>query len=297
MTIEPPASPAIDLDHLRTWVGKEQLKFDTISVRMTEMFNSIFDDDVTVSVGDRAPVGIFWCLSPDIAPIGRSGPDGHPPRGGFLPPVPLPRRMWAGGELTFHGHFHVGDEVSRRSVVEDITVKAGRTGSLVFVTLRHDYRTSRELVLSERQDIVYRQEASSTAASTPPAEVKRPVPPDFIRTVVPTPQLLFRYSAATFNSHRIHYDAPYATNEENYPGLVVHGPLQATHLLRLSVEQGGGAFPAVFSFRSFQPLIVGEPFTANVSLDERTQSLWIASACGLTTMDATASAPMIAELR
>ena len=289
MTPHPIApAPDIDMDHLRTWIGSDREKTDIITVRMARMFNSIFDIDDPIGNGDEAPVGVHWCLAPDIATLGGSGVDGHPRRGGFLPPVPFPRRMWAGGELTFFGKFHVGDDVVIRSIIDDVVLKTGRTGSLVFVTVRHEYRTSLGLMLSERQDIVYREQEQGSSAPKPANPDQNSRTADISKVEETSPQLLFRYSAATFNSHRIHYDLAYATQEELYPGLVVHGPLQATHLLRLAVERFDGSLPRIFSFRSMRPLISGQPFTANAATEIDTEALWIAASDGNMTMMATA---------
>jgi 3-methylfumaryl-CoA hydratase len=159
------------------------------------------------------------------------GPDGHPKRGGFLPPVPLPRRMWAGSRLTFVQPVRVGDALTRESRILDVSGKEGRTGHLVFVTVRHDYSLASGLAITEEHDIVYRDNPQPGQ----PAPKPTPAPTDsqFSREIVPDPVLLFRYSALTFNGHRIHYDRSYVTEVEGYPGLIVHGPLIATLLLDL----------------------------------------------------------------
>lgn len=284
--VSTPPSPELDIDRLRGWIGRKQEKSDVITVRMAEMFNAIFDVDDPVAEGSEAPAGIQWCLAPDIVRMSGLGPDGHPRKGGFLPPIPFPRRMWAGGELNFHGRFHVGDEVLRQSLIADVVLKTGRSGSLVFVTVRHDYRTKRGLVLQERQDIVYREQDPGAAAGKAP-DITAPSPqPDFSMAIEASPTLLFRYSAITFNGHRIHYDFPYVTNEEFYPGLVVHGPLQATFLLKSAVERSGGSFPKQFAFRSVRPLFAGHSFTVNARKVDGSDTLWVAGADGGTTMSA-----------
>jgi 3-methylfumaryl-CoA hydratase len=279
----------LDIDHLKGWIGRQQQTDDVIAPRLVRSYNAIFDADLDVKTGEEAPAGIHWCLAPDIAPMKELGPDGHPARGGFLPPVPFPRRMWAGGRLAFAGKFRIGDEVSKRSVIDDVVLKTGRSGALVFVTVRHEYSTSRGVILQECQDIVYReQEARSpgTAAAGPASEPLRSA--ERSQPIDATPTLLFRYSAITFNGHRIHYDQAYVTGEEGYPGLIFHGPLQASYLLRLAVDCGGGVLPGEFSFRSTRPLFAGGQVTINAAKAEAETALWVADQSGRMTMTATA---------
>jgi 3-methylfumaryl-CoA hydratase len=188
------------------------------------------------------------------------GPDGHAAKGEFLPPVPLPRRMWAGGSIAFKAPLRIGDQVRRRSTIADVTVKEGRTGTLCFVSVDHDYSTERGQALTERHDIVYRE--ATSAAPKPVATASsaaEPRPADVTRLVDATPTLLFRYSALTFNGHRIHYDQPYVTGVEGYAGLVVHGPMQASLMFNLAAELGERV-PASFRYRGASPLIAGQRF-------------------------------------
>jgi 3-methylfumaryl-CoA hydratase len=282
----------VDIDHLRTWIGREQHRTDTIAPRLVESFNAIFNVETTVKHGEPAPAGIHWCLAPDIAPMNGLGPDGHPARGGFLPPVPFPRRMWASGNLQFSAPFRVGDEVGKRSVIEDVVLKTGRSGALIFVTVRHDYETSRGLALRERQDIVYREQDSRPSAA-PQADAEPP-PADTTEIVEASAPLLFRYSAVTFNGHRIHYDFNYATQEEFYPGLIFHGPLQASYLLRLAIVRRNGALPDEFAFRAVKPLFAGGEITVNARDADAGTMLWIADQSGRTTMTASATGPSLA---
>lgn len=243
----------IDIEHLRGWIGREEHASELLTPAQVARFEATFGGDGAVADGDPAPAMIHLCLAPPAVPTSRLGPDGHPARGGFLPPVPLPRRMWAGGEMRFEAPIRVGEVVARRSVIRDVVLKQGRSGPLCFVTVDHAITSGGRPVLAERQDIVYREaEAPGQAAPAPAAPP--PAPEGNWREVVrPSPPLLFRYSALTFNSHRIHYDAPYAREVEGYPGLVVHGPLQATLLVRLAAAIRGRA-PAEFGFRSLSPL-------------------------------------------
>src|SRR6185437_4594407 len=177
-----------------------------------------------------------------------AGPDGHALKGGFLPPIELPRRMWAGSRLEFARPLRVGSEVTRTSTISDVAVKEGRSGRLVFVTVRHEVSDAGGLVLSDEHDIVYRGEAALAAAP-----VAAPAGEAWRREIRPDPVLLFRYSAVTFNSHRIHYDHPYATRVEGYPGLVVHGPLIATLLVDLFRRERPRERIARYAFRASRP--------------------------------------------
>jgi 3-methylfumaryl-CoA hydratase len=210
---------------------------------------------------DVAPLGLHWCLAPPSAPGDQLQPDGHPAGDGVLPALPGLRRMWAGGEVEVLGVIDLHDRVSRVSTLESVTRRHGSTGELLFAAVRHEYRTFSGLVLRERQDLVYRLPPSEAASAAPVSEPEDTHSwPD--RWTVPTsPTLLFRYSALTFNGHRIHYDEPYATQVEGYDGLVVHGPLQATVLLNLAAAVLGRA-PAKFTYRGVSPLIAGTPFEA-----------------------------------
>ena len=271
----------VDMEHLRTWTGRERTVEDIITPRLSQSLDAILDIDRPVKLGDPAPVGIHWCLGPDIVPMRGIGPDGHPARGGFLPPVPFPRRMWAGGELTFSGSFLVGDTVAKRSVIEDVVLKSGRSGEMIFVTLRHYYETPRGPALTERQDVVFRQLDSSVAKADPAPSDE---PFEHRRAIDAGPVLLFRYSAITFNGHRIHYDQPYVTGEENYPGLIFHGPLQATLLLALAAELSGGAVPARFAFRSVHPLFAGGTPHVHARRENDGLALWLTDTAGVATM-------------
>ncbi|MFN3825572.1 MAG: MaoC family dehydratase N-terminal domain-containing protein [Pseudorhodobacter sp.] len=274
----------LDIDHLKGWIGATRETVDDITPRLANSLAAVLDEPVTLGLGDVAPVGIHWCLSPEFAPMGRLGPDGHPARGDFLPPVPLPRRMWAGGELEFSGDFRVGDRVRRVSEVADVVVKSGRTGTLCFVTVRHEYHGPRGLALRERHDIVYRA-IEAPAGGAPPNDAQ-PTPEETL-SVEGSPVLLARYSAATFNGHRIHYDRDYCRDVELYPDLIVHGPLQATYLLRMATAMNAGGLPTRFAFRGTAPLFDGGVFTVNGVRGPESQ-LWVTNSTGTVTMKATA---------
>lgn len=197
--------------------------------------------------------------------------DGHPKRGGFLPPIELPRRMWAGGRLQFHAPIPVGGAIARRSTIAAVTPKTGASGHMVFVTVRHEILTGGRVAVTEEQDLVYREPATSPPADGPKPE---PRPADVVRTVTPDPVMLFRFSALTFNSHRIHYDRDYARDEEGYPGLVVHGPLLATMLMDHLLRHRPDADLARFEFRAQRPLFDTAPFQLCLKAREGGFDLW-----------------------
>ncbi|WP_108658667.1 FAS1-like dehydratase domain-containing protein [Acuticoccus kandeliae] len=249
-------------DKTSLWIGRTTRREDIITSRLADELTAT----LAPHIGHDGPVppGLFWCLSPDALPATDLGRDGHPRLGIVLPDLGYKRRMWAGGELTFQDDFAVGANVTKTSSIEDISFKTGRSGRLAFVTLRHRYESGGATLLQERQDIVYRDDPAKSVPKVPPQPA--PDAPDgAVRWTVETnPTLLFRYSALTFNGHRIHYDHTYATEVEGYGGLVVHGPLQATMMLNLVVQHLGGAYPRRFSYRGLTPLICGDTMTVEV---------------------------------
>lgn len=235
-------------DGFAEWIGREETATDIVTPSLVERFMAVVPGRASAS---PLPLCLHWCLAPIAEPADRLGRDGHPRLGTHLPPIPLPRRMWAGGTIEFHDDLRVGDEVNRISTIRSIEPKTGRTGRLAFVTLHHAYRTSRGIAVSEIQDVVYREPSGAAGSGEAAAAISTP------RTRFETdPVLLFRYSAITFNGHRIHYDQPYATGTEGYPGLVVHGPLIATLLANLARDEIGTT--KQFRFRGRAPLICGE---------------------------------------
>nr|WP_256869374.1 MaoC family dehydratase N-terminal domain-containing protein [Sphingobium lactosutens] len=225
---------------------------------------------------------VHWCLAPAIVGLDQTGEDGHPRRGGFLPPVPLPRRMWAGGEVTFDGDIAIGDAIERRSRVRDVAFKQGRSGPICLVTVDHEIWREGRCLVRERQDIVYLEQAAPSGGQPSPAASV----PETRRDIVATPELLFRYSALTANSHRIHYDRTYAQEREGYRGLVVHGPLQAG-LLANFVEEALNVRITGFSYRAISPLIDGTSFAVCLSRpDDRRVDCWTMAADGRTCMKA-----------
>ena len=235
------------------WIGRRSDHSDSITSQKLAQLRVTLGQACGPS---RVPGGMQWCIAPDLARAEDLGRDGHPRPGLVLPKLPLPRRMWAGGELHVHSAFEEGDAVTRVTTIRDVTFKQGRSGPLGFVTVDHRYEVSGELRLSERQDIVYREDPKPGARSLlQPAEEWSVVAS---WQIVPDATLLFRFSALTFNGHRIHYDHPYATGVEGYDGLVVHGPLQATWMQNLAAECFGH-LPSRFAYRGLTPLVAGIP--------------------------------------
>ncbi|MHC0055388.1 HTD2 family dehydratase [Actibacterium sp. D379-3] len=278
---------ALDLVHLRQWIGREETRAERLTTAIAARFNATFDRTETATEGEPAPDLIHLCLAPDIAPTSTLGPDGHPARGGFLPPVPLPRRMWAGSHFRFHEDIRIGHMVTRRSVVRDVTAKQGRSGPLCLVTVEHRIDSDGALAVTERQDIIYRAAGPAAPPSAAPPAAEAAPEGRYRRAIDASPTLLFRYSALTFNGHRIHYDAPYARAEEGYPGLVVHGPLQATLLLQFA-EALRGKRPAQIGFRGLSPLFDTAGFTLNAQDEGDGLRLWTAAEGGPVAMEARA---------
>jgi 3-methylfumaryl-CoA hydratase len=278
----------LDLDHLRQWIGRATEASDVVTAQLVKGLRAtLFQEIGEPKTGDAAPFTTHWCLAQPVFPMSQLGPDGHPARGGFLPPVPLPRRMWAGGELEFVDTLRVGDETTRSSRISDVTMKTGSTGTLCFVSVEHLVKTARGTAIRERQDVVYR-DVSSTPQAAP---AKAPTPPvaQHSESHMADPVLLFRYSALTFNGHRIHYDRDYVTKVEGYPGLIFHGPLQATFMVELAAKLRGGKPPKKFSYRGLQPLFEGSEFSINANTTDNGMELWTANSTGQPTMKGTAT--------
>lgn len=244
------------------WIGRSIEQRDLLTPAALARFRATIDSDMD---GDVAAQAIHWCLCLPDAPTKALGPDGHPLRqddpGSFMPPIPLPRRMWAASDVRFLAPIAVGAAIARTSTVAAIKEKTGGTGQLVFVEVAHETRADDVVAVQERQTIVFRAPAESAAPAPAPAPTGEPNLSNWAwrRDVLPTEAMLFRYSALTFNSHRIHYDLPYTTGEEGYRGLVVHGPLTATLLLDLAQRQLGANALTAFTMRAQAPAFVGEP--------------------------------------
>jgi 3-methylfumaryl-CoA hydratase len=276
-----------DLDHLRQWIGRTTEASDIVTAQLVKGLRAtLFQEIGEPKPGDPAPWTAHWCLAQPVFPMSQLSQDGHPTRGGFLPPVPLPRRMWAGGELEFLDALRVGDEAKRTSRISDVTVKSGSTGVLCFVSVEHLITTPRGTAIRERQDIVYR--GTPSAQPVKPAEPPAPPAAQHRETHMADAVLLFRYSALTFNGHRIHYDRDYVTKVEGYPGLVFHGPMQAAFLVEFAARLHDLAAPGKFSYRGVQPLFEGSEFSVNANDTDSGMELWTANSAGQPTMKAAA---------
>lgn len=272
------------------YIGHRETRIDRVGATAAALLAATLDHvDPAVKDGERLPPLWHWICFPPIHRASEIGPDGHVRRGGFLPPVPLPRRMWAGGRIAFRAPLVVGETVSRESRIVDIQERQGRSGPLVFVVVRHTISNAGGIAIVDEQDIVFR-EAPRTDASTSHA-VNAPVEAAWSREIHPDPCLLFRYSALTFNGHRIHYDRRYATEVEGYPGIVVHGPLIATLLMDLLHHALPKARVTDFSYRAVSPLFDTGPFfvRGQPSQDGVTVHLWAQTTQGVLAMDATAT--------
>ena len=281
----------MDFDSLRAWIGRSETRADRATAMPIAALAATLDrDDPVPAAGSEVPPLWHWLYFTPLARASELGHDGHARLGGFLPPVPLPRRMWAGGRLEFAHPLRVGDEMTRNSRIVEVSGKSGRSGALVFVTVQHAIANAFGVAVTEEHDIVYREAPRAAAPPQPQPPEAAPRDEAFAREVVPDPVLLFRYSALTFNGHRIHYDRRYVTEVEGYPGLIVHGPLIATLLLDLLRHRIPDARVARYEFRAVRPtfdinhfFVCGEPQD-----DGRTIHLWARDHDGWLTMDATA---------
>jgi 3-methylfumaryl-CoA hydratase len=269
------------------WIGQTETVEDDISLAPALAAAATLDDTATqLGKGSALPPLWHWFYFLPKAPQSRLGDDGHPQRGGFIPPIPYPRRMFAGARLRFHRPLVIGQPARREGVIRNVVQKSGRSGSLGFVTVGYSFHQQGELCIDEEQDIVYREPGPLVPAPQP-IELP-PVPVGaWSRTVTPDPRLLFRFSALTFNAHRIHYDRPYAISEEGYPGLVVHGPLTAMLLLELVCSNTTQRI-AGFSFRGQAPLFDLAPFRLVATPSEGQVDLQAQGADGTVALIATA---------
>ncbi|WP_186417968.1 MaoC family dehydratase N-terminal domain-containing protein [Bosea sp. CS1GBMeth4] len=275
----------MNIDHLKSWIGKTEVASDLITPRLVASYEATFSPHLAPYREGEVPLALHWCLAPPIAPIRELGADGHPAKGKFLPPVPLPRRMWAGGRIETVAPLRIGDEVIRRSTIGDVTYKEGRAGPLCFVAVAHEIIGPRGLALRERHDIVYREAAGPADSPRPAPVTAGPRAADLAWTVEASPVLLFRYSALTFNGHRIHYDHPYVTGVEGYAGLVVHGPIQASLIMNIIATLSGGA-PIRLDYRGLAPLIAGEAFQVKAKrLEDGAITAWTEGSDGLVRME------------
>ena len=255
-------STKVDIDHLRKWIGKIDNVTDYVTPIVEQRYRATLNMDIgNPKDGDPVTSGLHWMLGWNLVKNDERGVDSHPALGEFLPPVPLPRRMWAGSEIKVLKPIRVGDKVIKQSTVADIQVKEGRTGLLCFVTAEYNFLVNDEVTINEKHNIVYRDISKSGGGSGYSKDI--PEKADLSEKIFMHPTILFRYSAIGFVGHRIHYDHPYTVNEENYPGLIVHGPLQATYLLR-AAEKLMGKPVKTFTHKVMAPVFANSEYIVGV---------------------------------
>ena len=266
-------STKVDIDHLRKWIGKIDNVTDYVTPIVEQRYRATLNMDIgNPQDGEPVTSGLHWMLGWNLVKNDELGVDSHPALGEFLPPVPLPRRMWAGSEIKVLKPIRVGDKVVKQSTVADIQVKEGRTGLLCFVTAEYNFLVNDEVTINEKHNIVYRDISKSGGGSGYSKEI--PEKADLSEKIFMHPTILFRYSAIGFVGHRIHYDHPYTVNEENYPGLIVHGPLQATYLLR-AAEKLMGKQVKSFTHKVMAPVFANSEYMVGVDkMDDGSVSCW-----------------------
>jgi 3-methylfumaryl-CoA hydratase len=269
--------------NLADWIGRRETARETIDAGRIAALAATFDRDPP---GPHVPPGWHWAFFNPAAKARDLGRDGHPKRGGFLPPVDLPRRMWAGGRLEFRAPLPVGEAATRVSTIAKVEEKSGRSGRLAFVTVAHEISAQGRVCVAEEHDIVYREDPVPGAPAPVPPQA--PAEAAWTRATDAGPTMLFRYSALTFNGHRIHYDRSYATEVEGYAGLIVHGPLLATLLMDLAVERTGRALTR-FAFRAQAPVVDTAPFALCGTPEGAGAKLWVRRADGAQAMAAEAA--------
>lgn len=271
------------------WVGRVEERVERIVPQAVQAMAAALDLEHAPVAGEALPPGWQWLYFNPPVRRSRLGDDGHPQRGGFLPPIDLPRRMWAGSRIRYLADLPIDVDATRRSRILKVENKVGKRGSLWFVTVEHRIAFEHRDCVIEEQDIVYRDATPPGAAPTAPVAVHEGEA-QWGRAFQPDTTLLFRYSALTFNGHRIHYDQAYARDVEGYPDLVVHGPLTATLLQQLALEQGRGRALASFDFRGVSPLFVSRGFRLEGrDTEDGVLSLWARGPDGELAMSATAT--------
>jgi 3-methylfumaryl-CoA hydratase len=278
---------SIELDAWRKWIGRTERRTDVVTAAPLVALSALLDrNDEAPTAGAPIPPLAHWLYFMPMARQSELGPDGHPARGGLLPPVTLPRRMWAGSRLQFDRPLRVGEAATRISRVVDVDVRRGKAGPLVFVVVRHEIASDDGVAITEEHDIVYRDMPKTS--DLPAAPIAAPRDEAYAREIDPDPVLLFRYSAVTFNGHRIHYDRSYATEVEGYAGLVVHGPLIATLLVDLFRRHHPGADIRRYAFKAVRPIFDIDRFTVcGKPSEERRHALWARNGSGALAMEST----------
>jgi 3-methylfumaryl-CoA hydratase len=269
----------IDIAHLKSWIGLSEESSDVATAAPLEGLAALLDHETPPWIPGQLPPLGHWLYFLPHARQSEIDADGHTKRGGFMPPVPLPRRMLAGNRIGFQSAIPIGAAMTRRSTIESVEAKSGASGEMVFVTVRHDISVDGALAITEHHDIVYREAPKAGTASQKSAQADAPES-EWTRTITPDPVQLFRYSALTFNGHRIHYDRDYCRGVEGYPGLVVHGPYTATLLVDHYLRHRPGSRIAKLSFRAPSPLFDTAPFTLCGRKAERGADLWAAGPSG-----------------
>lgn len=285
------ADRTLDEAALKSWIGISETATDVIDADQARLMQATLDRNPDLRDGDPLPPLWHWIYFPVATRLGNLGREGHSKLGDFLPPIDLPRRMWAGGRFTFSQPLRLGEPITRRSTIRDIALKTGRSGQLCFVTVRHEFAgEDGSPRLWEDHDIVYREDPA------PGAKPSEPATPTgggvWSSTVTPSSVMLFRYSALTFNGHRIHYDRDYCRDIENYPGLVFHGPLTATLLVDLAIANHRNRVLQSFAFRAVAPLFDIAPFTIKgkpAAGDPQAVELWAETPDGAPAMTASAT--------
>ena len=287
----------LDEDILRQWIGRPETRAGVIHAEPAQRMQSLLDREASLSDGDALPPLWTWLYFLDNPRERVLEPDGRTVLGGFLPPVALPRRMWAGGRFRFAAPLRIGEAAERTSEIADVRVKQGRSGTLCFITARHTYSVGGETRIEEEHDMVYRADPAPDDPAPAPPQAPIPGPGDAIvgRVVTPSPLMLFRYSALTYNGHRIHYDREYCREVEGYPNLVVHGPLTATLLADLALQSNPHGALRSFDYRATSPLYDDALFrirarrAAEADAALATWNLWAENADGGLAMEATAA--------
>ena len=272
------------MDGLEAWIGRTESASARLDGWPLAGLWAALDEEPAAHDGMALPPTAHWLYFAPTAPQSRLGEDGHPQRGGFLPPIELPRRMWAASEMRYHRPLHVGETVEKRSRIADVSVKQGRSGTLAFVTVEHVYARDGTVSLSETQKLVYRD--APAPGEAPPPHQPAPANAAWSHPAQPDTRLLFRYSAVTFNAHRIHYDEPYARDVEGYPGLVVHGQLTATLLIRAFTKERPEFRIGGYSFRAVRPIFAGTPIRLEGASDGDGFRLWARDPEGAVTVEA-----------
>jgi 3-methylfumaryl-CoA hydratase len=272
-------------DDFSAWVGRSEQMSDTLGAERSNALSAALGEPAVRTAGDALPLLHHWLYFWNVQPPQGLGSDGHPAKGGFLPPVPLPRRMWAGGRVKFLRPLLLGEAVIKTSTILKVDAKSGRSGDLVFVTVQHELAGAQGVAVIEQQDLVYREPAAASGRTAPTGDAAPCAAASWHRAVSPDSVLLFRYSALTMNGHRIHYDRPYAMDVEAYPALVIHGPLQATLLIDLAARNC--AAPVIgFDFRAMSPGFDGAPLHVCGEASEGGATVWTEQG-GTTSMTAT----------